>query len=197
MLIYPLNEIFVSVQGEGYWTGTPAIFIRLQGCSIGCPWCDTKKSWNASEQYDITERLEKMLSVYPAVRHAVITGGEPCQFDLVPLITYLNTKMNMVQVETSGYFKPPKAKCWLTVSPKSFRQDYNLECVQTATELKIVVGSYADIQFAEKCRNENPNAHFYIQPMSEQKNAVDICMLYSVTNNWKLSARIHKYLDVK
>lgn len=189
--------MFVSVQGEGYWTGTPAIFIRLQGCSVGCSWCDTKQSWDVSEQHDITERLNRMLAVYPAIRHAVITGGEPCQFDLVPLISYLSTRMDTVQVETSGYFKPPKTKCWLTVSPKSFRTQYDLDCIQAATELKVVIGTYPDIEFAERCKADNPNAHFYIQPVSEQKNAIDICMLYVVKNNWNLSVRIHKYLEVK
>ncbi len=42
---YPINEMFQTLQGEGYYTGVPAIFIRLQGCPVGCSWCDTKHTW--------------------------------------------------------------------------------------------------------------------------------------------------------
>ena len=42
---YPVNEIFQSIQGEGYFTGVPAIFVRLQGCPVGCAWCDTQHTW--------------------------------------------------------------------------------------------------------------------------------------------------------
>ncbi len=42
---YPINEMFQTLQGEGYFTGVPAIFIRLQGCPVGCSWCDTKHTW--------------------------------------------------------------------------------------------------------------------------------------------------------
>ena len=191
--------MFASIQGEGHWVGTPAIFIRLQGCSVGCSWCDTKDSWPSAEGTDITERIDRMCAAYPAIRHVVITGGEPCQFDLVPLIRYLGKRFRWVQIETSGYFDPPKyhGTYWLTVSPKPFRPDFNLKCVKSASELKIVVGSYDDVQFAQTCKNENPTAHFYIQPMSEQKNAIDICTTIAMTNDWKISARIHKLLGLK
>lgn len=43
---YPINEMFQTLQGEGYFTGVPAIFIRLQGCPVGCAWCDTKHTWD-------------------------------------------------------------------------------------------------------------------------------------------------------
>ncbi|STM07827.1 7-carboxy-7-deazaguanine synthase; queosine biosynthesis [Escherichia coli] len=46
---YPINEMFQTLQGEGYFTGVPAIFIRLQGCPVGCAWCDTKHTWEKLE----------------------------------------------------------------------------------------------------------------------------------------------------
>lgn len=199
MLTYPVNEMFASIQGEGYWAGTPAIFIRLQGCNVGCPWCDTKNSWPSAESTDITERIDRMCSTYAHVRHAVITGGEPCQFDLVPLMKYLSRKIGFLQIETSGYFPPPKfnGSYWLTVSPKSFNRNFDDKCIKMATEIKVVVGSYTDIEFAEFCRTQNRTEHFYIQPMSEQKNAVDICLTYALEKNWKVSARVHKQLGIK
>ena len=68
-----INEIFYSLQGEGHWTGTPAIFIRFAGCNLRCDFCDTNHE--SGEEYD-TEELIKELSQYPAKR-VILTGGEP------------------------------------------------------------------------------------------------------------------------
>lgn len=109
---YPINEMFQTLQGEGYFTGVPAIFIRLQGCPVGCAWCDTKHTWEKLEDREVSlfsilaktkesdkwgaASSEDLLAVigrqgYTA-RHVVITGGEPCIHDLLPL-TDLNTKI--------------------------------------------------------------------------------------------------------
>ncbi len=50
---YPINEMFQTLQGEGYFTGVPAIFIRLQGCPVGCAWCDTKHTWEKLEDREV------------------------------------------------------------------------------------------------------------------------------------------------
>ncbi|BCX40915.1 7-carboxy-7-deazaguanine synthase [Escherichia coli] len=51
---YPINEMFQTLQGEGYFTGVPAIFIRLQGCPVGCAWCDTKHTWDKFEDREVS-----------------------------------------------------------------------------------------------------------------------------------------------
>ena len=51
---YPINEMFQTLQGEGYFTGVPAIFIRLQGCPVGCAWCDTKHTWEKLEDREVS-----------------------------------------------------------------------------------------------------------------------------------------------
>jgi 7-carboxy-7-deazaguanine synthase len=51
---YPINEMFQTLQGEGYFTGVPAIFIRLQGCPVGCAWCDTKHTWDKLEDREVS-----------------------------------------------------------------------------------------------------------------------------------------------
>lgn len=58
---YPINEMFQTLQGEGFFTGVPAIFIRLQGCPVGCSWCDTKHTWEkeAHREVDLQRILVK------------------------------------------------------------------------------------------------------------------------------------------
>src|SRR4051812_570730 len=96
-----VNEVFQTVQGEGTFTGTPALFIRLQGCPVGCPWCDTKHTWFMSgDRLSFEAMLEKIADAdtYAEVqerdlvdyvlhgtasRHVVITGGEPAIYNLI------------------------------------------------------------------------------------------------------------------
>lgn len=106
---YPINEIFQTLQGEGYFTGVPAIFIRLQGCPVGCAWCDTKHTWDKLAEREVslfsvmakTKESDKWAASTPeellavinrqgyTARHVVITGGEPCIHDLTPLTQLL------------------------------------------------------------------------------------------------------------
>src|SRR5713226_7503377 len=74
-----VSEVFASVQGEGVSVGTPSVFVRLQGCSVGCVWCDTKYSWAASGGYETT--LDALVAQIASlnVENVVITGGEPLE----------------------------------------------------------------------------------------------------------------------
>ncbi|VTP60469.1 7-carboxy-7-deazaguanine synthase [Serratia rubidaea] len=136
---YPINEMFQTLQGEGYFTGVPAIFIRLQGCPVGCSWCDTKHTWekDAHREVDMQRILvktsesdawgsasaEQLLAVIGqqgySARHIVITGGEPCIYDLLPLTRLFEAHGYGCQIETSGTHE---VRCtentWVTVSPK-------------------------------------------------------------------------------
>src|ERR1700757_910647 len=91
----PLNELFETIQGEGSKTGTPSTFVRLQGCDVGCPWCDTKHTWTLEDVLGKTgsdtrfawvsvDELVRQVNLRLA-KHVVLTGGEPCQYDLSAL----------------------------------------------------------------------------------------------------------------
>jgi organic radical activating enzyme len=103
-----LAECFFSIQGEGVTAGTPAVFIRLQGCSVGCGWCDTKYSWDPAGGHRVTlEALVEDAGAFPC-RRAVVTGGEPLESSLfVPLVKALNARGFTVEVETAGILPPP------------------------------------------------------------------------------------------
>jgi 7-carboxy-7-deazaguanine synthase len=101
-------EVFYSIQGEGATAGTPAVFARLQGCTVGCAWCDTKYSWDpdAGRAIGLDALLAEMHG-FPC-RRAVVTGGEPLESPLfTPLLAALLARDWQVEVETSGTLPPP------------------------------------------------------------------------------------------
>jgi 7-carboxy-7-deazaguanine synthase len=103
-----IAETFFSIQGEGATAGLPAIFVRLQGCSVGCLWCDTKYSWDpaAGREVSLDGLLEEIAS-YPC-RRVVVTGGEPLESALfLPLLVALADAGFRIEVETSGTLAPP------------------------------------------------------------------------------------------
>src|ERR1700761_255069 len=133
----PINEIFSSVQGEGSFTGTPAVFVRLQFCPVGCSWCDTKHTWekldNNKISFDEMLKKEKDAPTWADVEEwrlidflmklpeqlIVITGGEPCTYDLTEITSSLISKGKTVQIETSGTeLIKAHDHTFITVSPK-------------------------------------------------------------------------------
>jgi organic radical activating enzyme len=103
-----VSEIFTSIQGEGPSAGTPSVFVRLQGCSVGCTWCDTRYSWDARRGDELT--LEALLCRVKdaGAQNVVVTGGEPLEHPaLVPLVAGLHAMGRRVEVETAGTELPP------------------------------------------------------------------------------------------
>jgi len=118
-----ISEIFRSLQGEGPSAGTPAHFVRLQGCTVGCSWCDTKYAWSADGGQSLS--LEAVWARARALGPApliVITGGEPLEFAGLPaLIEGALARWDRVEVETSGIAPPPRdhtGRLAWNVSPK-------------------------------------------------------------------------------
>ena len=117
-----ISETFLSLQGEGPSAGTPAHFLRLQGCGVGCHWCDTKYSWDAAggDACSVDAALGRALSLGRSPL-LVVTGGEPLEHPvLVPLLAAALERWPRVEVETSGVSPPPLSHERLSwnVSPK-------------------------------------------------------------------------------
>jgi 7-carboxy-7-deazaguanine synthase len=101
-------EVFHSIQGEGITAGGPAVFVRLQGCSVGCTWCDTRYSWDpaAGREVDLDALVAEALE--PGCPRVVVTGGEPLEAPLfATLVESLAARGLAVEVETSGAIEPP------------------------------------------------------------------------------------------
>ncbi len=115
-----VNEIFYSLQGEGFLAGAPSVFIRLAGCPLRCRWCDTKYAWDqtAGAHYSIA-KIEQTIQKWPS-KSAVITGGEPMvNSDLPQLAHALKASDKHITIETAGIAFIPVLPCDLmSISPK-------------------------------------------------------------------------------
>jgi 7-carboxy-7-deazaguanine synthase len=115
-----VNEIFYSLQGEGFLAGAPSMFIRLSGCPLYCRWCDTKYAWDqtAGEHYSIA-KIEQIIRQWPS-KYAVITGGEPMiNSDLTLLAQTLKASGKHITIETAGIAYISDIPCNLmSISPK-------------------------------------------------------------------------------
>lgn len=115
-----VNEIFYSLQGEGFLAGVPSVFIRLAGCPLRCHWCDTKYAWDATAGDDRSvAEIVRAVKKWPC-RHVVITGGEPMiQKALAQLVRGLRATDKHVTIETAGIAYIPDMPCDLmSISPK-------------------------------------------------------------------------------
>jgi len=189
-MLYPVSEIFYSIQGEGYHAGTPACFIRLAGCNLGCPWCDTEHTLNQHlSAHDIIKHLFR-ITPSRGPYHVVITGGEPTIHNLTPLVKGLNAVGCYIQLETNGTNPeviPPEID-WITCSPKS---GVEYEYVK-ANELKVVLDAEAEPRALMALASTN---HLFIQPCSEDfKPAIQYVKEHP---QWRLSLQTHKLLGIE
>lgn len=222
-IYYKINEVFQTIQGEGAFTGTPSIFLRLQGCPVGCSWCDTKHTWTIADnlQQDAQQILAKqddsehwfsgdaqaLLALLQTqgytAKHAVITGGEPAMYDLRPLTAVLLQHNFTVQIETSGTFDiRVAAGTWLTVSPKiNMRGGYPVlaTAIQMADEIKHPVATENHIVELDEVleHGTKPGCLIYLQPISQLPRATKLAINTCLQRNWRLSLQTHKYLGIQ
>ena len=196
-IAYPVVETFHSVQGEGYWTGVNAFFIRLGGCDVHCPWCDTKHSWNPSHpQQSPAELATAAKAVNPAI--VIITGGEPLMHDLFPLTTALKNEGLQVHLETSGAHPFTGNFDWITFSPKQFKAPHH-SIYSQVSELKVVVTNKYDLKWAEQQAALIPKTSLcYLQPEWNSPQSKDLIFNYVLQHpKWRISLQTHKLLQIQ
>lgn len=195
---YPVMEHFYTIQGEGYYTGSAAYFIRLGGCDVGCVWCDVKESWDASIHPQMTvETLVKLVTDAKA-KLCVITGGEPAMYDLNPLVEALKGKGIQVNIETSGAYPIKGELDWVCLSPKKFKFPI-IEALIKADEFKAVVFHPSDIAWANSFVVDlKPGCRLYLQPEWSKADSITPLIIDFVKDNpqWQISLQTHKYLNI-
>jgi organic radical activating enzyme len=210
----PVVETFHSLQGEGIHAGRSAFFIRLAGCRVGCPWCDTKPSWPQEAHPRRAVRdlaAEAAAAARAGAAFVVLTGGEPLQHDLGPLTDALRAACRLpIHLETSGCDPLSGRIDWITLSPKPHRPP-RPELLAACHELKVVVHGPEDLAFAgamaEAARNRPPPPdspapdaapQLLLQPGwgCRQGQALSLAFVRSHPD-WRLSLQSHKWLGVR
>lgn len=223
MTIYKVSDIYSTIQGEGCQTGTPMVLLRLQGCGVGCPWCDTRHTWSIdkSNQVDTidlaqgdtprwTEMSSSQIAYYiaqnfPTFRWVLVTGGEPAEQDLEGLVNALHDTGRRVALETSGTeIGLLNARFdWVCVSPKIKMPGGKAVLpgiLELADEIKHVVGKPQDVgdlvALLDRCALR-PDVQICLQPVSMSPKATALCVAEVQKRNWRLSIQTHKITGVR
>lgn len=192
---YRINEIFYSLQGEGRWSGRPAVFIRFSGCNLRCPFCDT----NFKTHSDMT-----LADIIDAIREwkncgfVVLTGGEPTlQLD-AKLVEALHNEGFYVAIESNGTKPMPVRVDWVTISPKAAYVENAQPAIESCQELKVVYdGEHEPSKFGITAEN------LYIQPCDtgdaiKNKEIIRRCIDWVKEHpEWKLSLQTQKIINVR
>lgn len=213
-----VHSVFETIQGEGPYSGWPAVFIRLGGCNIACPRCDTEYT-EGSERQDIVEIAHR--AFYhdigtPFYRIVVITGGEPFRQNIGPLVKKLLSYFEIVQIETNGTMAPPielpTSRVKIVCSPKTGSINKALHGIIHAYKY-VIDHNHTDWNFCPTRSLEHPNAPrlatphstfsgpVYVMPMDtgdeiENKKNVAAAVKCAEKNGYIFQFQIHKLLGV-
>lgn len=212
-----LNSIFQTIQGEGPFTGHPAIFIRLAGCNLQCPQCDTEYTKRNLLHYDdIADSAIELATDEHKIKLIVITGGEPLRQDIGRLVNKLLSKGFNVQIETNGTLFIPSImythhRLTIVCSPKTGKVNENLEpyikafkYVLSADDYDVYDGlpNHALEHVCKKLhRPKNKKVPVYLQPV-DSKNAnkyktdLQACIQNCQKFGYILGIQMHKVIDV-
>lgn len=196
--LLPLMEAFYSLQGEGFYKGTAAYFIRLGGCDVGCHWCDVKESWEA-ERHPLVSAQAIADEALAHSKTIIITGGEPLMWNLSILTQRLKAGGARTHIETSGAHPLSGEWDWICLSPKKIKRPVG-DVLRRANELKMVIYNNNDFLFAEEMAAEvNQECLLYLQPeWSKRDKVIPKIVDYVLAHpQWKASLQMHKYLDIR
>ena len=176
-----INEIFYSLQGEGFHTGTPAVFIRFSGCNLKCSFCDTRHE-DGTLRSD--EEILQAVSAYPS-NVVILTGGEPSLWIDQAFIDLLHRAGKYICIETNGTNPLPEGIDWVTCSPKGapLRLTHidEIKVVYTGQDLTAYANLEASWHFLQPCSCQNT------------KEVVEYILHHPL---WRLSLQTHKLIDI-
>ena len=196
--VYRINEIFYSLQGEGFHSGTPCVFVRFSGCNLRCAFCDTDHRDGVMMSLD---DIIGEVNHYPNAPMVVLTGGEPSLFINREFVAGLKAATGRrIAIETNGTRPLPDNLDWVTLSPKTgFEGGDIVPCVlDRCDELKVVWCGQDLAQYRQITA-----AHRFLQPcyteVADQREAnLQACVSAVLSNpGWRLSVQLHRMVGVK
>jgi 7-carboxy-7-deazaguanine synthase len=191
--VLQLAEIFYSVQGEGTWTGTPAVFVRLAGCNLSCSFCDTDYALKFfASAGDVVARVRAEGGDCPMV---ILTGGEPlAQRETRALIDALRADGRRVHIESNGTLPADLPDdVWLTVSPKERLAE---AMAHRADEAKLIVDGRVPVEWLSAFP---PRTRVYLQPEGNKPSNVALAVEAAKRDpaRLRLSLQTHKFIGVR
>lgn len=199
-------EIFYSLQGEGVRAGTAAVFVRLAGCNLNCSWCDTDhREMIRYTEGEIADRVYALGGPHHC-RHVVITGGEPYTQPLWLLVTTLQSRGFVVQIETNGTLWQNVCPDHITVSPKKghevrsefLEMHYHKPPWLERIEFKHVIGSPEDLKDLIFPASLQP-CDFGAKGFINNAAALQLCIdkVKEEPHLWRLSVQLHKLIGIR
>lgn len=177
-----INEIFYSLQGEGFHTGTPAVFVRFSGCNLKCSFCDTRHEEGILMS---DEEILRAISAFPS-NVVILTGGEPSLWIDRAFIDLLHRTGKYICIETNGTNPLPEGIDWVTCSPKGvplrLAHIDEVKVVYTGQDLTEYAGLKAAWHFLQPCSCRNT------------KEVVEYILHHP---QWRLSLQTHKLIDIR
>lgn len=204
MVEFRIVEIFESLQGEGYNTGMPAVFIRFAGCNLNCTWCDT--NFRQFTRFSLAELLGKV-SKYKT-KNIIITGGEPTMVKALPeLLLSLKKSGYFIAIESNGLGKVDPLVDYIALSPKfCYQSRYKKIAQSTANEVRIVAENHSDfIDFCQYIESQIQAKRYYLSPCEKDGvfNMFETIELLGkinkdrLDNKWLLSVQSHKFANIE
>lgn len=209
--ILKITSIFPTFQGEGPFTGHPAVFIRLSGCNLACDFCDTQfdsfTEFSIEEIVNKTTQLSENNSQERVRKLVVITGGEPMRQDISTLCNKLLEAKFEVQIETNGtLFRKLDSRVQVICSPKASSGKYHnirTDVLSQINAFKFIIsasrGGYKDIL---RGITQGKSIPIYLQPMDEydeSKNRANIKRTIQLAQEYgcRISIQTHKILEIE
>lgn len=204
MTEFRIVETFESLQGEGYNTGMPAIFIRFAGCNLNCVWCDT--NFRQYTRFTLEQLLTKVKQY--TSKNIIITGGEPTMVKALPeLLLPLKQAGYYIAIESNGLGKVDPLIDYIALSPKFCYQARYQKIVQpTASEVRIVAENHADfLPFCQYIEQNIQAKRYYLSPCEKngEFNMFETIELLGKINQnrndnkWLLSIQTHKFANIE